>query len=182
LQDQIRAAIGKSKRVFTALEMNESLLAEVSEKAEAKMREAYKMPRKLDRHAVLGQIRDSVVKGIASDDASLRGPTAAALEALENHIVRDMILKGQQRIDGRSYADIRAISAEVGILPRAHGSGLFNRGETQALAALALGTSSDEQRLDYVAGEETRSFILHYNFPPYCVGEAKSLRSPGRRE
>jgi polyribonucleotide nucleotidyltransferase len=93
-----------------------------------------------------------------------------------------MILKEKKRIDGRSSAEIRPISAEVGILPRAHGSALFNRGETQALAALTLGTSSDEQRMDFVSGEERRSFLLHYNFPPYCVGEAKPLRSPGRRE
>jgi len=182
LQEQMRAEIGKAKRPFEPAEIDASLLAKVSEKAEAEMREAYRMPGKLDRHAALDDIRKSVLKDIAAEDTSLRGPTAEGLEALEKHIVRDMILKGQQRIDGRSYADIRAISAEVGILPRAHGSGLFNRGETQALAALALGTSSDEQRLDYVAGEETRSFILHYNFPPYCVGEARSLRSPGRRE
>ncbi|OPY84438.1 MAG: Polyribonucleotide nucleotidyltransferase [Syntrophus sp. PtaU1.Bin208] len=182
LQDQICAAIGKAKRAFTALEIDEALMAEVSEKAAAKMGEAYRMPRKLDRHAVLDEIREGVIKSIASEDPGLRGRAATALEALERRILRDMIVKERQRIDGRSYADIRTISAEVGILPRAHGSGLFNRGETQSLAALTLGTSSDEQRLDYVAGEETRFFILHYNFPPYCVGEAKSLRSPGRRE
>ncbi|SEL95556.1 polyribonucleotide nucleotidyltransferase [Syntrophus gentianae] len=182
LQDQICAAIGKSKRAFTALEIDDALMAEVSEKAAAKMGEAYRMPRKLDRHAVLDEIREGVIKSIASEDPGLRGRAATALEALERRILRDMIVKERQRIDGRSYTDIRTISAEVGILPRAHGSGLFNRGETQSLAALTLGTSSDEQRLDYVAGEETRSFILHYNFPPYCVGEAKSLRSPGRRE
>jgi len=93
-----------------------------------------------------------------------------------------MIIKDKRRIDGRTSVDIRPISAEVNVLPRAHGSALFNRGETQALVALTLGTSSDEQRMDYVSGEELRSFILHYNFPPYCVGEAKPLRSPGRRE
>jgi len=93
-----------------------------------------------------------------------------------------MIINEKKRIDGRSSTDIRPISAEVGVLPRAHGSALFNRGETQALVALTLGTSSDEQRMDYISGEELRSFMLHYNFPPYCVGEAKPLRSPGRRE
>jgi polyribonucleotide nucleotidyltransferase len=93
-----------------------------------------------------------------------------------------MILKEKKRIDGRSFTDIRQITAEVGLLPRVHGSALFTRGETQALAAMTLGTSSDEQRLDFISGEELRSFILHYNFPPYSVGEARSLRSPGRRE
>ncbi|WP_367359306.1 polyribonucleotide nucleotidyltransferase [Syntrophus sp. (in: bacteria)] len=182
LQDQIRAAIGRSKRPFSAVEIDESLVAAVTEKAAEKMKEAYRIARKLDRHAVLDSIREAVLKSMTSEDAGLRGPVAAALEALEKRIVRDMILGEGTRIDGRSHADIRAISAEVGVLPRTHGSGLFNRGETQSLAALTLGTSSDEQRLDYVAGEETRAFILHYNFPPYCVGEAKPLRSPGRRE
>jgi polyribonucleotide nucleotidyltransferase len=112
----------------------------------------------------------------------LKGTVAAILENLERRVIRTMILKEKKRIDGRSSAEIRPISAEVGILPRAHGSALFNRGETQALAALTLGTSSDEQRMDFVSGEERRSFLLHYNFPPYCVGEAKPLRSPGRRE
>ncbi|PJA47974.1 MAG: polyribonucleotide nucleotidyltransferase, partial [Syntrophobacterales bacterium CG_4_9_14_3_um_filter_49_8] len=88
----------------------------------------------------------------------------------------------KRRSDGRSNTDIRPISADVGILPRAHGSAIFSRGETQVLAALTLGTSSDEQRMDYIGGEEMRSFILHYNFPPYCVGEARPLRGPGRRE
>ncbi len=182
LQDEMRAAIGKAKRSFQAVEIEDALRAAVAEKAAAKMDEAYRMPRKLERHAALDEIRKSVIKDIAADDGGLRGRVGAALEALEKRIVRDMILKEQKRIDGRSYSDIRTISAEVGILPRVHGSALFNRGETQSLGALALGTSSDEQRLDYVAGEENRSFILHYNFPPYCVGEAKPLRSPGRRE
>ena len=117
-----------------------------------------------------------------AEDSALKGTVAAILENLERRVIRTMILKEKKRIDGRSSAEIRPISAEVGILPRAHGSALFNRGETQALAALTLGTSSDEQRMDFVSGEERRSFLLHYNFPPYCVGEAKPLRSPGRRE
>ncbi|MGD0276311.1 MAG: polyribonucleotide nucleotidyltransferase, partial [Syntrophales bacterium] len=104
------------------------------------------------------------------------------IESLERRVLREMILKEKKRIDGRSFTDIRQITAEVGLLPRVHGSALFTRGETQALAAMTLGTSSDEQRLDFISGEELRSFILHYNFPPYSVGEARSLRSPGRRE
>jgi polyribonucleotide nucleotidyltransferase len=107
---------------------------------------------------------------------------AGIIEKMESRILRDMILNEHQRIDGRGTRDIRPISSEAGVLPRAHGSALFNRGETQALAALTLGTSQDEQRMDYITGEEMRAFILHYNFPPYSVGEAKPLRSPGRRE
>jgi len=105
-----------------------------------------------------------------------------SLKKLDREIIRDMILVDKQRIDGRSSKDIRTITSEVGILPRAHGSGLFTRGETQALVALTLGTSSDEQRLDFIGGEELRTFMLHYNFPPFSVGEAKFLRGAGRRE
>jgi polyribonucleotide nucleotidyltransferase len=97
-------------------------------------------------------------------------------------VLREMIIREKRRIDGRSSTDIRPISSEVGLLPRTHGSALFTRGETQALAVLTLGTGSDEQRMDYVSGEERRTFMLHYNFPPYSVGEAKFLRGPGRRE
>ncbi|MGZ6291669.1 MAG: polyribonucleotide nucleotidyltransferase, partial [Syntrophales bacterium] len=123
-----------------------------------------------------------VVKEICAGDDKLVREVSNMLSDLERQVVRNMILHDKRRSDGRTSAEIRPISSEVGILPRAHGSALFTRGETQALAALTLGTSSDEQRLDYISGEEMRTFILHYNFPPYCVGEARPLRSPGRRE
>ena len=93
-----------------------------------------------------------------------------------------MILREKKRIDGRSFTDIRPITSEIAVLPRAHGSALFTRGETQALGITTLGTSFDDQRLDNVIGEDSKSFMLHYNFPPFCVGEAKMLRAPGRRE
>jgi polyribonucleotide nucleotidyltransferase len=146
------------------------------------MKEAYTIPGKQDRHNRLDWIREKVVKEVCAADDKLGPQVSNILEDLERQVVRDMILHDKKRSDGRTSAEIRPISAEVGILPRAHGSGLFTRGETQALAALTLGTSSDQQRLDYISGEEMRTFILHYNFPPYCVGEARPLRSPGRRE
>jgi polyribonucleotide nucleotidyltransferase len=154
----------------------------VSEAALPGLREGYDMPRKLERQGKLGEVREAAVKSIGGDDPILCKKVAAIIEQLESRILRDMILNDKKRIDGRSSTDIRPISSEVGILPRTHGSALFNRGETQALTALTLGTSSDEQRMDYVGGEELRSFMLHYNFPPYSVGEARPLRSPGRRE
>ncbi|HYA15793.1 MAG TPA: polyribonucleotide nucleotidyltransferase, partial [Syntrophales bacterium] len=138
--------------------------------------------RKLDRHKKLDWIREKTVKELSADDDKIGHQVRNIISDLEHQIVRNMILHEKKRSDGRSVTDIRPINCEVGILPRAHGSALFTRGETQALAALTLGTSSDEQRLDYVSGEEMRTFILHYNFPPYCVGEAKPLRNPGRRE
>jgi polyribonucleotide nucleotidyltransferase len=182
LQDKMRAAVGKEKRPVEEVAPDSELIARVSAEAMAGLTEGYSMPRKLERYSKLGSVRDAVVKSIGGDDSLLCKKVAAIVEELERRILRDMIIQKKKRIDGRSSTDIRPISSEVGVLPRAHGSALFNRGETQALAALTLGTSSDEQRMDYVVGEERRSFLLHYNFPPYSVGEAKSLRSPGRRE
>ena len=182
LQDQMRAAVGKAKRPVEEAAPDEELIARVREEALPGLKEGYGMPRKLERYAKLGDVREAVIKKIGGDDVGLCKKVAATIEHLESRILREMILNDKKRIDGRSSTDIRPISSEAGVLPRAHGSALFNRGETQALTALTLGTSSDEQRMDYVGGEELRSFLLHYNFPPYSVGEAKSLRSPGRRE
>jgi polyribonucleotide nucleotidyltransferase len=182
LQDRMRAAIGREKRVFNPAAIDEGLVAGVSEAALPAFEEAYRLPRKQERYSRLDQIREQVIAAQTADDPALKGAVAAILENLERRVIRTMVLKEKTRIDGRSSAEIRPISADVGILPRTHGSALFNRGETQALAVVTLGTSSDEQRMDFVSGEERRSFLLHYNFPPYCVGEAKPLRSPGRRE
>ena len=181
LQDEMRIAVGKAKRSVAAPAGDADLAARIAVLAESGLRDAYCTPGKRERYAKLDQVKEKTAAAIDSEDPEKAAQAEAILEALERKILRDMIMRGK-RIDGRSHADIRPISSEVGLLPRAHGSALFTRGETQALAALTLGTSSDEQRMDYVSGEEMRSFILHYNFPPYCVGEARPLRGPGRRE
>ena len=100
----------------------------------------------------------------------------------KRRLVRRMMVEEGRRIDGRRFDEIRPISVETGILPRTHGSAIFSRGETQAMAIVTLGSSSDEQRIDSLGGETFKSFMLHYNFPPYSVGEVKPLRGPGRRE
>ncbi|MBN1363386.1 MAG: polyribonucleotide nucleotidyltransferase [Syntrophaceae bacterium] len=182
LQDQILAAIGKTKRPIEEPVLDEELVDRVHAESISGLKEGYSMPRKLERHSKLREVRESVIKNIGGEDADLCKKVVTIIEHIESRILRDMIVQQKKRIDGRSSTDIRPISSEVGVLPRAHGSALFNRGETQALAAMTLGTSADEQRMDYVSGEEIRTFMLHYNFPPYSVGEAKSLRSPGRRE
>jgi polyribonucleotide nucleotidyltransferase len=182
LQDKMRQTAGKEKRPLEKVVPDGDLTAKVSASALAGLQEGYGIARKLERYGKLDEVREKVIKEIGGDDAVLCKKVAGIVEELERRILRDMIIKDKRRIDGRSSTDIRPISSEVGVLPRAHGSALFNRGETQALAALTLGTSSDEQRMDYIGGEEHRSFLLHYNFPPYSVGEAKPLRSPGRRE
>jgi polyribonucleotide nucleotidyltransferase len=182
LQDKMREAIGKAKRPVAEVVKDEELTARVSGEALAGLKEGYSMPRKLERYSKLGEVRESVIKSIGGDDGALCKKVAAIIEELESKIIRGMIINEKKRIDGRTSTEIRPISAEVGVLPRTHGSALFNRGETQALAVVTLGTSADEQRIDFIGGEEMRSFMLHYNFPPYSVGEAKGQRSPGRRE
>ena len=182
LQDKMREAIGKAKRPVAEVVKDEGLIARVSDEALAGLKEGYSMPRKLERYGKLAEVRESVIKSIGGEDAALCKKVAVIIEELESRIIRGMIINEKKRIDGRTSKEIRPISAEVGVLPRTHGSALFNRGETQALAVVTLGTSADEQRIDFIGGEEMRSFMLHYNFPPYSVGEAKGQRSPGRRE
>ena len=182
LQDKMREAIGKAKRPVAAVVKDENLIARVSGEALAGLKEGYSMPRKLERYGKLAEVRESVIKSIGGEEPALCKKVAVIIEELESRIIRGMIINEKKRIDGRTSKEIRPISAEVGVLPRTHGSALFNRGETQALAVVTLGTSADEQRIDFIGGEEMRSFMLHYNFPPYSVGEAKGQRSPGRRE
>jgi len=182
LQDRMRQEAGKAKRAVPVPVADEALEAKVSGVALAGLLEGYGMARKMERYAKLDEVRKSAVQVLTAEDPSLKAKVLEIIESVERRILREMILKENRRIDGRSTTQIRPISSEVGLLPRAHGSALFNRGETQALVTVTLGTSHDEQRMDYIAGEERRSFLLHYNFPPFSVGEAKPLRSPGRRE
>jgi len=182
LQDNICQAVGKAKREVEPVVIGEDLRQRVKNIVYAGLQDAYLEGRKLERYAKIGEVKKKMVEELSSDDAGLDPQARAVFEELEREILRNMILVDKRRIDGRSSRDIRAITSEVGILPRAHGSGLFTRGETQALVVLTLGTSSDEQRLDFIDGEEMRTFMLHYNFPPFSVGEARFMRGPGRRE
>ncbi len=182
LQDQMRQAVGMQKRGIECSYVDDDLYRKVSDAAMAGLKDAYTTPGKQERQSKLHDVKESVLKEVASEDAELVSMVKDILDKVEKETLRNMTLNGGRRIDGRTGKDIRPITSEAGILPRTHGSALFTRGETQALAVLTLGTSADEQRMDYISGEERRSFILHYNFPPYSVGEAKFLRGPGRRE
>ncbi|MEI6315675.1 MAG: polyribonucleotide nucleotidyltransferase, partial [Syntrophus sp. (in: bacteria)] len=182
LQDRMRLAIGKAKRNLAEVAVDEALVKKVADTVTAGIQDAYQTVRKLERYDKIDKLREQAKKVCAGEDAALVPVVERIFESLDRKILREKILGNKLRIDGRSFTDIRPISSEVGLLPRVHGSALFNRGETQALAAMTLGTSSDEQRIDFIGGEERRSFILHYNFPPYSVGEAKRIGSPGRRE
>jgi len=182
LQDKVRAEVGKTKRAVAVASVDEELVGKVTGIALAGLKEGYSIAGKLERYAKLSDVRKNVVQELTADNPGLKGKILEIVESLERRILREMIIRENRRIDGRSSTEVRPITCEVGMLPRAHGSAIFTRGETQALVTVTLGTSHDEQRMDYIAGEETRSFLLHYNFPPYSVGEAKPLRSPGRRE
>ena len=125
---------------------------------------------------------DGILGSLLEEYAGREIEIREAFYALEKQMVRRMILDEKKRIDGRSFTDIRSIECAVGILPRVHGAALFTRGETQAMVLTTLGTERDEQRIESIYGEQHQNFILHYNFPPYSVGEARRLTGPGRRE
>ena len=182
LQDRMRQAVGKEKRIIEPIEVDDDLYRRVSDASVVGLKEAWATPKKQERQSKLHEVKKFVVKEVASGDAEIGSVVESIFDKVERETLRNMTLNEKRRIDGRTSTDIRPITSEAGILPRTHGSALFARGETQALAVLTLGTSADEQRMDYISGEERRSFILHYNFPPYSVGEAKFLRGPGRRE
>ena len=157
------------------------LKARLSTMIEDDLRAAYAEPVKQTRVARLDEIRERAIAALETESEA-SGAVAGLFKGLERAVVRGNVLKSGTRIDGRDTRTVRPIFAEVGCLPRAHGSALFTRGETQALVATTLGTGEDEQIMDVLEGEYREHFMLHYNFPPFSVGEAKFLRGPGRRE
>ena len=159
-------------------------LARVRELTEAELREAYAIAGKQERHNHVAAVKQKVVAALVpEDDDRTKAPqVASAFKEAEKEVVRSSILESSRRIDGRDLQTVRPIVCEVGILPRTHGSALFTRGETQALAVATLGTGEDEQYVDALQGTYKETFMLHYNFPPYSVGEVGRLGSPGRRE
>jgi polyribonucleotide nucleotidyltransferase len=157
------------------------LYNDIKAKFAADVAKAYAITAKQERYAAVGEVRKAAIAAFASDELSEQ-KVGNEFHLLEAEVVRTSILKTGKRIDGRDTKTIRPIIAEVGVLPRAHGSALFTRGETQALVVTTLGTGSDEQIIDALEGEYKERFMLHYNFPPYSVGECGRMGSPGRRE
>ena len=182
IQEELKAALGKAKREFTPPEKDPALVALVGERAQASLREALTIPEKMERYAAVRAAKAQVVESLGEEFADRGAEIGAILGDLQKQICRDMILKEGRRIDNRRFDEIRPITCEVGILPRPHGSALFTRGETQVLGVLTLGSGGDEQRVETLSGEENRPFMLHYNFPPYSVGEVKRVGSPSRRD
>ena len=163
---------------------DESLDSAVAEAAQTALSDAYRISDKMDRQAAVAEAKARALESLASGDAARWSTEEVgnALSRLEKRIVRDRVLTGEPRIDGRDHRTVRPIDVQVGVLPRAHGSALFTRGETQALVVTTLGTGRDAQIIDAIEGERKEPFMLHYNFPPYCVGETGFIGSPKRRE
>jgi polyribonucleotide nucleotidyltransferase len=182
LQKQLISRAGKQKREVTPPQVDEKLTAAVSGLSLEKIKQAIIIPDKLMRQDTLNKILKEATGALNTGEVDISKDITFVFNKLEKDLVRNMILQQGVRADGRKPDEIRKISSDVGILPRTHGSALFVRGETQCLAAVTLGTSEDEQIIDALEGESKKAFMLHYNFPPFSVGEVKPLRSPGRRE
>ena len=181
-QKELQKLAGREKRVVTPPVSLDELKGAVSGMALEKITKAITIPDKLMRQQALDEILKEVIEKMNTTENDITRDLSSVFNDIEKDLVRGMILNEDKRADGRSHNMIRAISSELGILPRTHGSALFIRGETQCLAVVTLGTSDDEQRIDSLDGESFKTFMLHYNFPPFSVGEVKPLRSPGRRE
>jgi len=181
--DELAKKVGNKKREVKAEPIDATLAAQVKAMVAQPIRDAIMIPNKTARQERLDQVMaEAVAKFKNPDQPTSERHIKIVFHGLEYTEVRNMILEKGSRADGRGPADIRPITCEVGVLPRTHGSAVFTRGETQSLAVVTLGTTDDEQRIDALEGEYTRTFMLHYNFPPFSVGEARPLRSPGRRE
>ncbi len=182
LQKDLSAKVGKTKRPVKVVEIDKELAAQVAEMAMERLKTSIIIPNKMERQKTLDALLDEIKQKLKSEDPTRNLQISTIFFNLEKDEVRRIILEKNLRADGRRPEEIRPISSSVGLLPRTHGSALFTRGETQALVVATLGTSEDEQRIDSLEGEYFKTFMLHYNFPPFSVGETKPLRGPGRRE
>jgi polyribonucleotide nucleotidyltransferase len=182
IQEDLRREMGKPKRHVPLAEIDHNIGRRVEELAQAKLKQALEIPEKLERYKRIAEVKDEVLGHAMAEFPDKQKDIKGAFEELKRNVFRGLVIHQERRIDGRGLKDIRPISCEVEVLPRTHGSALFTRGETQALVVATLGTASDEQRVDALIGEHFKKFMLHYNFPPFSVGEVKFLRGPGRRE
>ncbi|MGR8948762.1 MAG: polyribonucleotide nucleotidyltransferase [Gammaproteobacteria bacterium] len=180
----LAAQVGVETWDWSPIAGDESLKAKISADYQQAIAAAYGIVDKLQRRDKLSAIRSEIEEALCGgeDPQWSASEVGDVIEELEHDVVRGAVVAGQKRIDGREQADIRPISVEVGMLPRTHGSALFTRGETQAIVVTALGTARDAQIIDAIEGEYREPFMLHYNFPPYCVGETGRVGSPKRRE
>lgn len=173
---------GKPKMEIPQEEINLEMEKDVIEMAQTEVEHSNRIPEKSARQEALDKLKANVLEALKEKYPEAGGKIVKILYRLEKDSVRKMILEENLRTDGRRPEEVRPITSEIGVLPRTHGSALFTRGQTQSLAAATLGTKIDEQRIEDLLGESTKSYMLHYNFPPFSVGEVRPVRGPGRRE
>src|SRR5215831_13281664 len=180
--DDLAREAGKKKKSVSVKEIHHEFYREVEEKAYIPLADAMRIKDKLENYGTVDQVLADLVASIPEGEIERRSDAKKIFKDLKEKVMRDEILERGQRLDGRRFDEIRPITIEVGVLPRAHGSSVFTRGETQALVSATLGTEDDAQKIELVDGETYKRFMLHYNFPPFSVGEVQFLRGPGRRE
>ncbi len=182
--DQLASVAGKKKRAFTAPVIDEAYYQELYAKFGAKLADALDTEKhsKIESYDLIKKIKEEAAAGLPADDAEAKKKFSTYYELMRERIFRTQVTKDRIRPDRRAFDQIRAINIEAGVLPRTHGSALFTRGETQALVTSTLGTADDGQRLESFEGEQRKNFMLHYNFPPFSVGETGRMTGVGRRE
>lgn len=179
---EFAAEVGTPAWDWKPAEVNTELKDKLAAEYAGQLAEAYKITEKMARYDRVGQIKEAAVAAFASEEGPSEQEVRELMGSIEKHVVRENVLDGKPRIDGRDHKTVRPISVEVGILPKAHGSALFTRGETQAIVAATLGSTRDSQMIDALEGTRNDNFMLHYNFPPFCVGETGMALAPKRRE
>ncbi|MGD9082474.1 MAG: polyribonucleotide nucleotidyltransferase [Desulfobacterales bacterium] len=182
MQVKLKEINGVPKRPFTPPQRDNELVEKIEPQASSRIYQALMIPEKIKRSAALGAIKSDIFEQFGENDVDRKSEVNIIFNDLLKKISRDVVLKERRRIDNRKFDEIRPITCEVGILPRPHGSALFTRGETQVICVLTLGSGRDEQRVETLLGEEQRPFMLHYNFPPYSVGEVRRIGGPSRRD
>jgi polyribonucleotide nucleotidyltransferase len=180
--DALAKEAGKAKRTVAKKEYDAAFYREVEEKVMIPLGDAMRIQDKLENYGTVDQVLADLVGSIPEGEVQRKVEAKAIFKELKEKVLREEILERRVRLDGRKFDEIRPIWSEVGVLPRVHGSSVFTRGETQALVTVTLGTSDDQQKIETVEGEVYRRFMLHYNFPPFSVGEVQFMRGPGRRE
>lgn len=182
IQEELQAALGKPKRDFEPPAQDDALVTQLEQAATERLNQVLTISDKMQRYTAMRALKTEIFESLGEEFVERKADVYEILGDIQKKVSRAMILKDGRRIDGRKFDEVRPITCEVGILPRPHGSALFTRGETQVLGVLTLGSGQDEQRVETLSGEEMRPFMLHYNFPPYSVGEVKRVGAPSRRD
>jgi polyribonucleotide nucleotidyltransferase len=180
--DELKSVSGKKKLTVQKKEIGHDFYREVEEKVYLPLSEAMRIRDKLENYTSVDQVLEELIASMPEAEAERKSEAKSIFKDLKEKVLRDEVLERGVRLDGRRFDEIRPIWTETGVLPRTHGSVVFTRGETQALVTCTLGTADDEQKIEHVSGEFYKRFMLHYNFPPFSVGEVQFLRGPGRRE